>query len=314
MKTPLLFIAGWGRSGSTILSNVLNEIPGYLNVGELNYAWEKLFLDGSPCGCGHGVHDCPLWSEVFARLYGSVDATPVDDLIRLRAHVPSPKDLLLTTDRSPSPEVLEYANAFGALYAAVADVSGAQVIVESSKTPSHLYLLGLASTIDLHVLHLVRDPRATAFSWMREKKRLNTKTGEETYMHRLSPLVNCRRYWSSNLAVEKLIRRRAHPSVRLRYEDFCRAPATEIGKAVQELGLPFEHQPFTSENEIELGLNHTVWGNPGRIRNGPTTVREDASWTEQLSLRHRLLVTALTLPLLRRYQYPLLTPGPDRRP
>ena len=35
MDFPVIYIAGSGRCGSTLLERVLGEIPGYVNVGEL---------------------------------------------------------------------------------------------------------------------------------------------------------------------------------------------------------------------------------------------------------------------------------------
>jgi len=35
--TKVLYIAGWGRSGSTILDNVLGQLDGCFSTGELNY-------------------------------------------------------------------------------------------------------------------------------------------------------------------------------------------------------------------------------------------------------------------------------------
>jgi hypothetical protein len=34
MDFPVIYIAGSGRCGSTLLERVLGEIPGYVNVGE----------------------------------------------------------------------------------------------------------------------------------------------------------------------------------------------------------------------------------------------------------------------------------------
>ena len=37
---PVLYIGGWGRSGSTLLAHVLAEVPGFVSVGELRYVWQ----------------------------------------------------------------------------------------------------------------------------------------------------------------------------------------------------------------------------------------------------------------------------------
>ena len=41
-STPqVLYVGGWGRSGSTLLDLALGQIPGFVSVGELRYLWER---------------------------------------------------------------------------------------------------------------------------------------------------------------------------------------------------------------------------------------------------------------------------------
>ena len=35
----VLYVSGWCRSGSTVLGNVLAEVPGFFHAGELRYLW-----------------------------------------------------------------------------------------------------------------------------------------------------------------------------------------------------------------------------------------------------------------------------------
>ena len=37
----VLFIGGLGRSGSTLIEKLLNELPGMVAVGELVHLWER---------------------------------------------------------------------------------------------------------------------------------------------------------------------------------------------------------------------------------------------------------------------------------
>jgi hypothetical protein len=56
---------------------------------------------------------------------------------------------------------------------------------------------------------------------------------------------------------------------------------------------------------VTLRANHTVAGNPDRLRHGLTRLRADGAGPDDLRTRDRLLVTALTAPLLVRFGYPL---------
>jgi hypothetical protein len=51
------------------------------------------------------------------------------------------------------------------------------------------------------------------------------------------------------------------------------------------------------------GLGHSISGNPMRFERGPRVVRLDNEWEAGLPARAQRVVTALTLPLLHRYDY-----------
>jgi len=44
-------------------------------------------------------------------------------------------------------------------------------------------------------------------------------------------------------------------------------------------------------------VNHTVAGNPDRLRHGPVKLRLDDEWVAKMRRRDRVMVTALTAPV-----------------
>ena len=44
-RRRVLYILGWGRSGSTVLGNILGEVDGFFCAGELHYLWERRLSD-----------------------------------------------------------------------------------------------------------------------------------------------------------------------------------------------------------------------------------------------------------------------------
>ena len=56
---------------------------------------------------------------------------------------------------------------------------------------------------------------------------------------------------------------------------------------------------------MRLGRNHTAEGNPMRFVSGELELRADDAWRRQMPSRDRRVVTALTLPLLAAYGYPV---------
>jgi len=66
---PVVYVAGSGRSGSTILERVLGQMPGFVNVGELIDLYRRP-PEGERCGCGLAFTACPFWLGVGKRAFG----------------------------------------------------------------------------------------------------------------------------------------------------------------------------------------------------------------------------------------------------
>ena len=80
----VLYIAGPGRSGSTLLDLVLGQVDGVVSIGELRNLWYAGFHGAWPCGCGKPVTECPFWSAVLARAFGSVESVCPESMQELR--------------------------------------------------------------------------------------------------------------------------------------------------------------------------------------------------------------------------------------
>ncbi|MEK8106123.1 hypothetical protein NKG94_14870 [Micromonospora sp. M12] len=79
-QVRVLYLAGSGRSGSTLVTTVLGQLPGFFAAGELRYLWRRGLLENRPCGCGSPLADCPVWAPVRADL---ADADPAGIATRL---------------------------------------------------------------------------------------------------------------------------------------------------------------------------------------------------------------------------------------
>jgi hypothetical protein len=89
-----------------------------------------------------------------------------------------------------------------------------------------------------------------------------------------------------------------------RYEDLVESPRATVARIVQFAGEEEQDdQLFLRDNLVRLATNHTAAGNPNRFSQGAIEVRRDDEWEKKMPKRERALVTALTLPLLRRYGY-----------
>jgi hypothetical protein len=307
-RITVLFVAGAGRSGSTILDNILGQVPGIASVGELRFVWERGLLEGRLCGCGRTFRACPEWSAILASAFPGAD---LDALARRMVELQQmgirarrlPKLLRHRSRERLRRRMSEYLGNLEALYAAICDHFGCRVLVDSSKLPPYGAMLEMLPQIDLRVVHLIRDPRATAYSWLR-KKALPDRAGT-AFMMRQGPVKAAALWDLWNIASGLLWPPGEGRSLRVHYEGFVRAPKETVREILTYAGEEGATLPFVSETEVELAPNHTVAGNPSRFSTGRVAVRADDEWTRKMRGRDRARVTVATWPLLLRYGYPL---------
>lgn len=305
-RTKVLYVAGLGRSGSTILANSLGQIDGFFSAGELNFIWKHNVLENRLCGCGEPFHECPVWTGVMDEAFGGMDSVDARGMMRLQAlgartrHVPA----MLTRrgEKTIRGRVEPLLDSTGKLYRAIGEVTGSRVIVDSSKEPAYGYAVGMIPDLDFYVLHLIRDPRAAAYSWLKKKPQPDSEKIE--YMHRINPTKSAALWDSWNAAAEALWRCAPERYLRLRYEDFVASPRQSFEEILELIGEQDSEPPLAGEREVKLGVSHTVSGNPNRFETGAVELRLDHEWRKKMTRRDRAIVTGLTFPLLKRYHYP----------
>jgi hypothetical protein len=302
----VLFIGGLGRSGTTVVERVLGEVPGVCSAGELVHLWFRAVLGDERCGCGEPFSRCAFWQGVGERAFGGWDRSLAERMETLRARVDRtrfiPRLMLRGTRGATGAELAEYVSVFRRLYQAIADQSGAAVVIDSSKHSSLAYCLRTDPGIDLRVVHAVRDSRGVAYSWTKEVRRPESAEGSDL-MTRYSPVRSALLWMGHNTSLA-LLARLGTPTRVLRYEDFVAEPERRVRELAVFAGLP-DDQPldFLDGSSVELAASHTVAGNPMRFTVGRIGLRRDDAWRSELPRDQRRLTTVLTLPLLAAYGY-----------
>lgn len=309
-QATVLYIGGHGRSGSTILAQTLGQLPGFVNVGELWQVWYRGLRENERCGCGQPFYSCDFWRAVGDEAFGGWKNVGVDKMVAFRPflkrirYVPHYALAAKTGIRTLKMNTLldESASILERLYRAIQAVSGAEVVVDSSKLFSYAVLLSLLSFADLRVMHLVRDSRAVAYSWLRNKESPAVVGGR--LMPRLSP-AQASRAWSIQNGSYSLLSNFAHLS-RLRYEDFVDDPTLYLAGSLIRVGFDDEARglyDILRGREVSLSVDHTVSGNPGRFRTGSIELQPDEDWKVKMRVADKNVVTTLTVPLLLKYGY-----------
>jgi hypothetical protein len=305
-RVDIIYIAGVGRSGSTLLELILNELDGFIAVGELRYIW-RVFMDNHTCGCGAEIRQCPFWTSVIEDVFGGFRQFDPAEILDLRLSVDrmwrNPQVAFpMLRNRRYETRMAAYGHVLERMFASIRKVSGADYVVDSSKQPSHGYLLTTRPALNPHIVHLIRDSRAVGYSWRRRQLRPEIHW-EKAYMPVFNPayMLLC---WYIETSFNQLFLRRHGDVLEIRYEDFTSAPQATLTNLVAHIGAPASPAaPFLAADRVELGANHTVSGNPLRFRQGCLTVRPDMQWRTEMRRSHMALVTAATWPFLRKYGY-----------
>jgi hypothetical protein len=301
-RIKVLYIAGMGRSGSTILGKLLGQIGGFFFGGEIR-ATRRVWAQNGLCGCGARVKECDLWKAILKESFANRDIHSTEFLQRHKGasklryipivSIPGLKSFLPTWLGDYSKDLTE-------LYSAIRSNTGCSVIVDTSKYPQYGYVLRTLPMIDLYVVHLVRDARAVAYSRVRTRllePQINRHFNKRTAFASASSWI------LQNVAAELLGMQQPKRYLRLRYEDVIDRPEKSMARIVSFLQQNPLNLPHTTGGEIEFKIQHSVAGNPSRFEVGTQKLKLDDEWKQRMRYFEKSIVSSMTWPLLLRYGY-----------
>ena len=303
----VLYIGGSGRSGSTLLERVLGQLPRFCAVGELVHLWRRGVRDNELCGCGIPFRGCPFWDQVGKEAFGGWENLDVDEVLALQETVDRHRFIPFMLATSLSPRYERRASRYSAyltrLYRAIHEVAESRVIVDSSKSAPFAFLLRRVQGLDLRVVHLVRDSHGVAFSWTRRVPRPEVRGGG-AYMPTYHP-ARAGLEWITDNLLFHVLGTTGVPHTLLRYETLVRDPRTQIQRILdlQEERAETSDLEFVHDGYVEVEGSHSVSGNPMRFHRGRVPLRVDDEWRRKMDRNDRVLVSAITWPLLARYGY-----------
>jgi hypothetical protein len=284
-KMRAIFIVGPGRSGSTILGKILGTSPGVGYLGETGVLWSNVTgptdrrwgLDASiRCGCGEPLMQCPVWTEILDAMVAELSLPSNQTLGPHLRWWRDQHEVRAPVGRRRAEDLIG-ARTLAALYCHAATTLGCSVIVDSTKdrwTRGLMALLISGGVIEADVVHLVRDPRATTYSW---QHRVHTNDGGVPFFNRRGTLDATRHWVLSNLQ-SSVLRRKAgsqHAQL-LRYEDLMAAPQNTLGLLFSNLGLT--EVPQVEYGAMALPVSHTLYGNPSRFQSGRVILEVRQEW------------------------------------
>lgn len=303
MLNKIIYISGYGRSGSTLVESVLSACSGCVGIGEAHYLIERGVVENRRCSCGELFKDCQIWNTVIAKTLTEWRGGSIEDVMKLRNQVARlrflPQILGVKYSENYEKKFNRYADFLALLYKNISLITGVEIIIDSSKDPVYLFVLQRIFKEQVCSVHIVRDSRAVAYSWQRVKSR-SSAHGLTDLMPRNS-LIKSVFYWIlfNGLSDHGLKR---SPGIRVRYEELTQFPE----KVFKKIGMFCGIDSVDIENAIEGHNNknmHSVSGNPMRYDTGPVVIKMDEEWKSKMPMRAQLVVKFMTYPLLKRYGY-----------
>ncbi len=179
----LIYILAASHSGSTLLSMLLGAHPGACTVGEL-----KISSMGDPqkyrCSCGEPIINCLFWKKVaFSMNKKGISfnlATPhmniSDTENKYFAKLLRPmyrgriievfRDLLLSIHPNWRSYLKTIQTRNSVLVETLTEITGAKVVIDSSKIGIRLKYLLKNDNFDVYVIRLIRDGRGVALTYV----------------------------------------------------------------------------------------------------------------------------------------------------
>jgi len=278
----ILYIGSAGRSGSTLLEMILGNLPGMFSVGEILDFWEFLDWGNKRCGCGELLSECSFWTKVKDQLEINENFS-LSYLVKLKQKLDRTRNLALLPMLRYifQKEFNDLVSNTSNLYQIVSELTEGKVIVDSSKTPSHLYLLSQIPNADIRVLHLIRDPRGVATSWKMHTKNDRGKIHSISSMVK-RPILNSIIRWSAENTYTHYYGQRQTKYTMMRYEDFTEKPYEELHRALQNLGILGVDLNSLKSSVLKLNSTHSVGGNPIRFQRKALRIKNENSWEKEM--------------------------------
>ncbi len=293
----VLYVAGWGRSGSTLLETLLAGDHA-VSVGETFQLWSSSPL-ARYCSCGEPLETCPVWSHAV-HAFDEPWAELVDEMRAIRRRslrVRNLPQLLGNRAWSGSSDVARYGTVMRTVYRAIAQATRATTLIDSSKLPIELAAIA-PSYPKLRVIHLVRDPRAVAASWKRDI-RWDMPDGSTLRLPTHAAWASAARWNLYHFLTSVVVRSQHLPTLRISYESLVRLEKqaiADVAAFTDDPRLADRARQAAAHAGLEVPVQHAIAGNPGRRSGESLMLREDDSWTSELSNGERLAVSAIGLP------------------
>ncbi len=293
----VIYIVGYGRSGSTIMDIALGQHPDVFAAGEMSAISRHVWTNNEYCACGQTARACSFWGPVVNEW--------IDQGVNMANFAKSQSrfERGLSLGRLKGGYHYEmFVDHSVDLIERVAHRSGGLTVLDSSKLPGRGFVLAGIKNLDLRVIHLVRDARAVAHS-LTKAMEVDPSKGLQKRLRRRFPLRTALRWNFVNWRAEQLSRLLGPEKfVRIKYEALVEKPRETLAKVGSVVGMDFTDLAEKIDSGQAILPGHQIAGS--RIRMSKTLKLEaDMNWIEQMPAGEQKLVQAAASSRLRKYGY-----------
>jgi hypothetical protein len=297
----VVYIAGDGRSGSTLLDRLIGAYSGVFSCGELCNLLPSTIASDQLCACSARARDCGFWRSVLVRWSEAVPDFTEREYRGLQRRYERLRSLLrpfgareLTQE---NPRFARYTEYTLALFQVIAESSGAEVIVDSSKSPARALALSRMPGLEVNMLHLVRDVRGVAYSL---RKLSNAQASQGSRLPRRSNLRFAGTWAVVNFFCERVMPKIPGPNLFARYEDYTKDPDSMLAAVAKLIGR--DRIAYAAGADYLLTQGHQVAGNDARMR-PVQQILTDETWRDNFGFAMRKGLYLMVLPMMLHYRY-----------
>lgn len=265
----VIYIAGYGRSGSTLLDRLLGTHPDVVSGGELFRA-PAIFADPeAKCTCGAGFRDCAVWADHRALVQEMIQQH--GDVDTLRRHLRGIEGRGALKPTSP-----DWVRMFQSAETALLQRKpGARWIVDSSKTARAAATrpMRLADRREVRIILLTRSVQDVVKSaWRGTNRSIEAEAPKGGPKAALSALGG----WIAAEAANETLRRRFPTATifPLRMETLLAEPEQVLDRLAGFLDL--DPDPLRASLAAPLPTGHLIGGNRARFSTAPLQRRPAA--------------------------------------
>ncbi len=290
-------------SGATLLAALLGAHPAIATVAEMNGLIDSVDPDEYLCSCGQRIQVCEFWQSVKKGMETKGFDFDVADfnmkfisgrsslLHRLREGsvrinwIDSLRDAFLFALPGQTHRFHAKTDRNEAFIKTVLSITGKQVFVDSSKDRLRPKVLRRFSSLDVRVIHLVRDVRGVVASNLRRYKTVSAGQVAHDWRQLHRRVKVTLESWPKDKYIV------------VRYEDLCQ----NMEKTLKRLYVFCDAGPNFKINDLQSVSDHLI-GNPMRLSR-ISELKLDERWKDELTASQLKEIEQVAGPVGRQYGY-----------